>query len=82
MADVATTTMLDDLSWWAAALRTAMQGYLSFVEGAVLRWLERHELERRDLRELLIRAYGGAVRAAQELDPELSAQRTRRARSA
>ena len=65
----------------SAALRTAMQGYLSFVEGAVLRWLERHELERRDLRELLIKAYGGAVRAALELDPELDARRTKRALS-
>jgi AcrR family transcriptional regulator len=55
----------------SAALRTAMQGYLSFVEGAVLRWLERRELSRRELRELLTKAYGGAVRAAQELDPGL-----------
>ena len=56
-----------------------MQGYLSFVEGAVLRWLERHELERGDLRDLLTKAYGGAVRAALELDPELAARRTTRA---
>jgi len=63
----------------SAALRTAMQGYLSFVEGAVLRWLERHELEREDLRDLLTKAYGGAVRAALEIDPELGARRTPRA---
>jgi AcrR family transcriptional regulator len=62
------------------ALRTAMQGYLSFVEGAVLRWLERRELARDDLRRLLVSAYAGSVRAALELDPKLGTKPGRQAR--
>ena len=30
-----------------------MQGWIFFVEGAVLRWLEHHDVERDELRELL-----------------------------
>jgi AcrR family transcriptional regulator len=43
------------------ALETAVQGWLFFVEGAVLRWLERRDLERAELRMLLKTALAGAL---------------------
>lgn len=46
------------------ALETAVQGWLFFVEGAVLRWLEKRDLERAQLQVLLKTALGGALAAA------------------
>lgn len=45
-------------------LETAIQGWLFFVEGAVLHWLEQKDLERAELRMLLKAALGGALFAA------------------
>lgn len=45
-------------------LETAMQGWFFFVEGAVLRWLDRRDLERKELRKLLELALLGSLRAA------------------
>jgi AcrR family transcriptional regulator len=45
-------------------LETAVQGWLFFVEGAVLRWLEVKDLDRAQLRMLLKAALGGALFAA------------------
>jgi AcrR family transcriptional regulator len=45
-------------------LETAMQGWFFFVEGAVLRWLERRDLERQQLRQLLELALLGSLQAA------------------
>lgn len=65
-------SLLDSLASWEAApiavertplLETAIQGWIFFVEGAVLRWLERRDLERDELRELLERALIGALAA-------------------
>ena len=47
------------------ALEAAMQGWLFFVDGAVLRWLEGDDLDRTALRAILSTALGGALRAAQ-----------------
>jgi AcrR family transcriptional regulator len=46
------------------ALETAVQGWLFFVEGAVLRWLEHRDLDRAQMRALLRSALGGALMAA------------------
>jgi hypothetical protein len=46
------------------ALETAVQGWLFFVEGAVLRWLEHRDLDRAQMRTLLRSALGGALMAA------------------
>lgn len=54
------------------ALETAVQGWVFFTEGAVLRWLEHGGLERDQLRQMLQVALGGALAAAQsaaELGP-------------
>jgi AcrR family transcriptional regulator len=65
-------SLLDTLASWEAApvevertplLETAIQGWIFFVEGSVLRWLERRDLERDELRELLERALIGSLAA-------------------
>lgn len=45
-------------------LESAIQGWLFFVEGAVLRWLDQKDLSRDQLRMLLKAALGGALFAA------------------
>jgi AcrR family transcriptional regulator len=53
------------------ALRAALEGWLSFVEGVSLDWLLRRDLERDEVRGLLIAALGGALAAALAADPSL-----------
>jgi AcrR family transcriptional regulator len=66
-------TLIEALGGWEAspvstepspALETAIQGWLFFVEGAVLRWLDQGDLDRAQLRTLLKAALGGALFAA------------------
>ena len=66
-------TLIDGLAGWEASpvstdpsppLETAIQGWLFFVDGAVLRWLEHGDLDRRQLTLLLKTALGGALMAA------------------
>lgn len=45
----------------SAALRTAIQGWIFFVEGAVLRWLEEGGIDRNELRALLRRVLLAAL---------------------
>jgi AcrR family transcriptional regulator len=67
------STLMKGLAGWEAApistdpspaLETAIQGWLFFVDGAVLHWLEHRGLDRRQLTLLLKTALGGAVMAA------------------
>jgi AcrR family transcriptional regulator len=53
-----------------AAVRIAIRGWVGFAEAASLEWLERGELSRDELRELLVRALTGAVAAAGEARAE------------
>jgi hypothetical protein len=48
------------------ALRTAVRGWLWFVDGACLDWLEHADLDREELRDLLAGTLAGAVEAAGE----------------
>jgi AcrR family transcriptional regulator len=66
-------TMMEALENWedspfgtarTSALETAVQGWLFFVEGSVLHWLEHGGMERDQLRTLLRTALGGALFAA------------------
>jgi AcrR family transcriptional regulator len=66
--------VLDSLAAWeeppasverTPTLETAVQGWFFFVEGSVLRWLERRDLERNELRELLALALIGSLQAAE-----------------
>jgi AcrR family transcriptional regulator len=69
--------VLDGIAGWGGAagapkrspaLETAVQGWIFFVEGAVLRWLERGGLERSELRRLLRLALLSSLRVAEEVD--------------
>lgn len=66
-------SLVESLAEWETApvsvertplLETAVQGWLFFVEGAALRWLERKDISRDQLRELLRRTLLGALQAA------------------
>lgn len=65
--------LLDSLAGWEGApvpvartplLEAAVQGWIFFVEGAVLRWLQRHDVGRAELRDLLAAALLATLRAA------------------
>jgi AcrR family transcriptional regulator len=69
--------VIESLATWDAApaqvartpaLETAIQGWFFFIEGAVLRWLERRDFEREALRELLAETLIGALGAAASVD--------------
>jgi AcrR family transcriptional regulator len=67
------SALIDSLASWEAApvkvertplLETALQGWVFFVEGAVLRWLERRDIGRGELRQLLQQALIAALVSA------------------
>jgi len=53
------------------ALRTAIKGWLGFMDAAILDWAQAGDLPREKLRDLLIAAFGGALMAAQAADPRV-----------
>jgi len=53
------------------ALRAALEGWLSFVEGATLDWLAHRGLTAVELRELLVAALAGCLHAARAVDPAI-----------
>lgn len=53
------------------ALRTALEGWLSFIEGTALDWLDHRDLSAEQLRELLVAALVGSLQAALAVDPTL-----------
>jgi AcrR family transcriptional regulator len=66
--------LIDTLARWEASpveieptplLETALQGWIFFVEGAVLRWLERRDIRRGELRQLLQQALIGSLQIVQ-----------------
>jgi AcrR family transcriptional regulator len=56
------------------ALRSAVQGWIFFVEGAVLRWLDKRDLDRAQLRELLKLALVNAIGSAMQIDRSLDGE--------
>lgn len=52
-----------------AALTVALRGWLHFVDGAVLAWLEGRTLDRQQVRDLCTHALVGALIAASKVDP-------------
>jgi len=60
------TRILDDLPGGepSPGVRIAVRGWVGFAEAASLEWLERRELSREELRDLLIQALTGAIGAA------------------
>ncbi|MFJ3335624.1 TetR/AcrR family transcriptional regulator [Streptomyces sp. NPDC086766] len=57
----------------APAARMGLLSWVCGVEGATLDWIDRPELSRDTMRDLLVRTLGGALRAVEELDPSYPA---------
>ena len=53
------------------ALRTAIKGWLGYMDAAILDWTEGKDLPRAKLRDLLLAAFGAALMAAQQADPRV-----------
>ncbi|GAB2747508.1 TetR/AcrR family transcriptional regulator [Streptomyces bullii] len=53
----------------APLARMGLLAWVCSVEGATLEWIDRPELPRETMRELLVKTLGGALRAIEELDP-------------
>jgi len=53
------------------ALRNALNGWLGHIDAAILDWLEHKDLTIEQLKGLLIAAFGAALLAAQQADPEI-----------
>ena len=54
-----------------AAVRTALHGFLWFIDGACLDWLANRDLTRDQLRDMLATAFAGAVGAAAQAGPSV-----------
>jgi AcrR family transcriptional regulator len=52
-----------------AAVRTALHGFLWFIDGACLDWLAHRDLTRDELRDMLAAAFASAVGAAAQAGP-------------
>jgi len=53
------------------ALRTAIKGWLGYMDAAILDWTQTGDLRRDQLVDLLIGAFGAALLSAQQVDPEI-----------
>ncbi|MBG0856798.1 TetR/AcrR family transcriptional regulator [Streptomyces spinoverrucosus] len=53
----------------APLARMGLLGWVCGVEGTTLDWIDRPELTRDTMRELLVKTLGGALRAIEDLDP-------------
>jgi AcrR family transcriptional regulator len=54
-----------------AAVRTALNGFLWFIDGACLDWIANRDLTRDQLRDLLAAAFAGAIGAAMHAGPQV-----------
>jgi len=72
LAGIAGQLLADpDAARRSPVLRSAVRGWISFVEGVLLRWLTERDLDRDQLRALLREALIGALAAAGRVDPRL-----------
>ena len=53
------------------ALRTAMNGWLGYMDAAILDWTQNQDLPRDTLRDLLLAAFAAPLLAAQQADPKI-----------
>jgi AcrR family transcriptional regulator len=52
-------------------LRTAVRGWLGYLDAAILDWTQNGDIPREKLRDLLLAAFGAALITAQQGDPEI-----------
>ena len=52
-----------------AAIRTALHGFLWFMDGACLDWLAHRDLTREQVRDMLVTTFAGAIGAAMQSGP-------------
>ena len=53
------------------ALRTAIRGWLRYMDAAILDWTQHRDLSHEQLRDLLLAAFGATLLAAQQADPKI-----------
>lgn len=53
------------------ALRTAIKGWLGYMDAAILDWTQERDLPRATLSQLLLAAFVSALLAAQQVDPKV-----------
>ena len=53
------------------ALRAALRGWLGYVDAVLLDWVDVRDLKRDQVRDLIVAAFGGALLAAQQVDPKV-----------
>ncbi len=53
------------------ALRTALNGWLGYIDAAILDWIATGDLTREQVRDLLLAAFGASLLAAQQADPKI-----------
>jgi AcrR family transcriptional regulator len=53
------------------ALRTAIRGWLGYMDAAILDWTQRQDLPRAQLRDLLTAAFAATLLGAQQVDPKV-----------
>jgi AcrR family transcriptional regulator len=53
------------------ALRTAIRGWLGYMDAAILDWTQHQDLTRTQLHGLLLAAFGASLLAAQQVDPKI-----------
>jgi AcrR family transcriptional regulator len=53
------------------ALRTAISGWLGYMDAAILDWTMARDLPRESLRDLLVAAFGATLISAQRVDPKI-----------
>jgi AcrR family transcriptional regulator len=57
-------------------LRTAIHGWLGYMDAAILDWTQEKDLPREKLRDLLLAVFGGVLAAAQQADPSIQLRLT------
>jgi hypothetical protein len=54
------------------ALRIALNGWLGYMDAAILDWTQANDMPREKLRDLLIAAFASTLLAAQQVDPRIN----------
>lgn len=54
------------------ALRNAINGWLGYMDAAILDWVQTHDLPRQQLQDMLLAALAAALIAAQQIEPKIN----------